>query len=133
MEKYESNQVRIERPDYEIYQSLSKFSNFTPILADKVEDWQATDEKCSFKLKGFTLSMVMIDKEENKLIKVTGDNMPFEFFFWVQLHRVSDSDTRMRLTAHAKLNMMLKMMIGKKLQKGINDMAEQIAAAFNSR
>ncbi len=131
MEKYESHQVRIEKPDYLIYQSLSSFNNFTPVLADKVESWEANDSRCSFKVKGFTLSLVMIDREENRLIKVTGDQMPFEFYFWIQLHRVSDSDTRMKLTAHAKLNMMMKMMIGKKLQKGINDMADQIAASFN--
>ncbi len=133
MEKYESHQVAINKPDYVIYESLSKFTNFTPILADKVESWEATEDSCSFKVKGFTLSLVIMNKEENRLIKVTGDDMPFEFYFWVQLHKVSDSDTRMRLTAHAKLNMMMKMMIGKKLQKGINEMADQIAAAFNSR
>ncbi len=132
MEKYESHQVQICKPDYVIYQSLSKFSNFTPILQDKVEGWQATDDSCTFKVKGFNLSLVMIDREENRLIKITGNEMPFEFYFWVQLHKVSEIDTRMRLTAHAKLNVMMKMMLGKKLQKGINEMADQIAASFNN-
>lgn len=131
MNKYESRQVQINKPDFLIFQSLSNFSNFTPMLADKVEQWQATEDSCSFKVKGFTLKLVMVNKEENKLIKVTGDNMPFEFYFWIQLHRVDEYDTRMKLTVHAKLNMMMKMMLGKKLEKGIDEMAEQIAAAFN--
>lgn len=132
MNKYESRQVQINKPDFVIFQSLSKFSNFTPMLADKVDDWQADDDSCSFKVKGFALKLVMMEKEANKLIKITGDNMPFEFYFWVQLHRVSDFDTRMKLTIHAKLNVMMKMMLGKKLEKGIDEMAEQIAKAFNS-
>lgn len=132
MNKYESRQVQINKPDFVIFQSLSNFSNFTPMLADKVDEWQATEDCCSFKVKGFTLKLVMINKEENKLIKVTGDKMPFEFFFWIQLHRVDDFDTRMKLTIHAKLNMMMKMMLGKKLEKGIDEVAEHIAKAFNS-
>lgn len=131
MQKYESHQVRIMKPDFMVYQSLSKFSNFTPILADKVDEWQATEDTCSFKVKGIALKMMIMNKEENKLIKVTGDQMPFEFYFWIQLHKVDEYDTRMKLTVHAKLNMMMKMMIGKKLEKGINDMADQIAAGFN--
>lgn len=131
MNKYESKQVQINKPDFVIFQSLSNFSNFTPILQDKVDEWQATENNCSFKVKGFTLKLMMIDKDENKMIKVTGADMPFEFYFWIQLHKVSECDTRMKLTIHAKLNMMLKMMLGKKLETGINDVADQIAAAFN--
>lgn len=131
MTKYESCQVQINKPANIIFESLSKFSNFTPMLQDKLDEWSATDDNCSFKVKGFNLKLVMSDKEHNKLIKVSGDEMPFEFYFWIQLHQVSDFDTRMKLTIHAKLNMMLKMMIGKKLENGINDMAKQIADAFN--
>lgn len=131
MNKYESKQVKINKPDSVIFQSLANFNNFTPMLADKVEEWQATEDSCSFKVKGFTLRLLMTNKEENRLIKVTGDNMPFEFFFWIQLHRVEEFDTRMKLTVHAKLNVMMKMILGKKLEKGVDEMAEQIAAAFN--
>ncbi len=37
----------------------------------------------------------------------------------------------MRLVLHAKLNMVMKMMIGSKLQQGLDQMAEQMARAFN--
>jgi carbon monoxide dehydrogenase subunit G len=53
------------------------------------------------------------------------------FTFWVQLKEAAPYDTRMRLVLHAELNMMLKMMLGSKLQSGIDQMAETIAAAFN--
>lgn len=132
MTEYVSKQVAINKPDTLIYQALSSFDNFTPILKDKVDGWQATADTCSFSMKGLTLKLKMMDKEPSKVIKITGDNMPFEFYFWIQLHQVSEVDTRMRLTIHAKLNAMLKMMVGKKLQTAVNDMAEQIANSFNS-
>ena len=133
MEKYTSKQVQIRRPDAVIYTILSDFNNFTPILADKVEGWNVEGDTCSFKVKGFTLRLRMVDKEPNKTVKVTGDDgSPFPFTFWVQLKGLAPDDTRMRLTLHVELNMMMKMMIGSKLQKAIDQIAEQIATSFNN-
>ena len=132
MAEYKSKQVRINKPDEAIYAVLSDFGNFTPIVADKVEEWNATEETCSFKAKGFTVKLRMVEREPHKLIKITGDDIPFEFFLWIQLKSVAPDDTRMLLTLRAELNMKMKMMIGGKLQKGLDEMADKIAAAFNA-
>lgn len=132
MTEYVSKQVAINKPDYIIYQSLCSFDNFTPILKDKVDGWEATVDSCAFKAKGLSVRLKMVDKEPSKVIKIGGHEMPFEFFFWIQLKQVADNDTRMRLTLRAKLNPMMKMMLGKKMQKGIDEIAEQMAASFNS-
>ena len=132
MTEYKSKQVRINKPDEAIYAVLSDFGNFTPIVADKVEGWSATEQTCSFKAKGFTVKLRMVEREPNKLIKITGEELPFDFFFWIQLKGMAPDDTRMLLTLHAELNMMMKMMIGGKLQKALDQIADQIAAAFNA-
>ncbi len=132
MEKYKSKQVKIARPAEAIYALLSDFGNFTPILRDRVEEWTVDGDACSFRFKGFTVRLRMVEKVPFDHIKITGDDSPFEFFFWIQLKEVSPNDTRLMLTAHMKLNMMMKMMIGGKIEPGLDRMAEQIAAAFNS-
>ncbi len=133
MEKYESKQVQINKPAAVVYQSLSDFSRFTPMLQDKVEGWEATPDTCSFKVQGFTVRLRIVSREENKLVKIEGDDgSPFDFTFWLQLVEAAACDTRMRLVLHAKLNMMMKMMIGKKLQQGLDQIADQIATAFNN-
>lgn len=132
MAEYKSKQVKINKPDQTIYTVLSNFSNFTPIIQDKVEEWQATEDTCSFKAKGFTVKLRMVDKEPFKTIKITGDDMPFEFTFWIQLKGLAADDTRMLLTLRTELNMMMKMMIGGKLQKALDEVAEKIAFGFNS-
>jgi carbon monoxide dehydrogenase subunit G len=132
MEKYESKQYQINRPAEDMYRVLSDFSHFTPIIQDKVEDWQATENSCSFKLKGFTMRLNIVDKVPFEYIKIgTDDSSPIEFAFWIQFKQVAPRDTRMKLTMHANLNMMMRMMIGSKLRDGIDQMAQQIADAFN--
>ena len=133
MEKYESKQQQILKSAARIYPFISRFDMLTPALQDKVEEWQATEDTCSFKVKGFTVGLRIEEKVENKHIKVVGDggNVPMDFAFWIQLHQVAEGDTRIRLVLHAELNMMMRMMIGKKLQSGLDQAVEGFARAFN--
>ena len=133
MQEYISKQHQILRSAEQIYAVISRFDNLTPALADRVEEWQATEERCSFKAKGFTVKLRMEEREAPKHVKIVGDEggVPVDFAFWIQLHKVSDTDTRMRLVLHVELNMMMKMMLGSKLQGAIDQIAEGIANAMN--
>lgn len=135
MQEYISKQHRILRPAEQIYAVISRFDNLTPALAGKVEEWQATEETCSFKAKGFTVKLRMEERTAPKQVKVVGDEggVPIDFAFWIQLQPVSDADTRLRLVLHTDLNMMMKMMIGGKLQGALDQIAEGIAKAMNGR
>lgn len=131
MERYESKQGRIEQPASMIYQLFSDFTRFTPVLADKVENWEATPDTCSFTVKGFNVSLRIVEREENKLVKIEGDDgSPFDFTFWVQLKEAGPSDTRFRLVLAANLNMMMKMMAGNKIKSGLDSIVDQVSTAF---
>ncbi len=131
MEKYESKQQQIRRSAEQIYTALSSFNNFTPMIEGKVEEWSADDDVCSFKVKGIPIRLRMVEREPSKLVKIQGDEgSPMDFTFWLQLKEVAPYDTRMRIVVHAELNMMMRMMIGKKLQGAVDQMAEAIAMAM---
>ena len=132
MQEYISKQQQVLRPAEQIYAVISRFDNLTPALADKVEEWQATEDSCSFKAKGFTVRLRMEERIEPRHVKIVGDDggIPMDFAFWIQLHKVSDTDTRMRLVLHIELNMMMKMMIGGKLQGGLDQIAEAFTVPF---
>lgn len=133
MKTYESKQHQILLPAEQIFTLISSFENLTPAVADKVEEWEATADRCSFKAKGFTVKLRMEERMEFKHIKVVPDGeggVPIDFAFWVQLQSVAPYDTRFRLVLHAELNMMMNMMVGGKIQGAIDQVAEQIAAAF---
>lgn len=135
LEKYESKQAQVFKSAAKIYPFISRLDMLTPALQDKVEEWQADADTCSFKAKGFKVALRIVEREPNKHIKIMADqeqgSVPIDFAFWLQLHEVSENDTRMRLVLHAELNMMMRMMIGGKIQGGLDKMVEGIASAFN--
>ena len=132
-EKYESKQQQIRKPAEMIYGVMSDFNNFTPILAGKVDDWKVEGDECSFRVKGMPVKLRMTDKQPGNLIKFEADDSsPFGFKFWIQMKEVAPYDTRIRLVLHAEMNMMIKMMVGSKIQPALDKMVEQMANSFNS-
>lgn len=136
MTEVESKVVAIKNTSEFVFNALSDFRNFNSMVNmvpdGQLTDWQADENTCRFKVKGFDLGLKFIEKEPYKTLKLTGDGkVPFEFFFWIQMKEVAPYDVRMKLTVHADLNMMMKMMLKGKLQDGVDKMAEQIAMAFS--
>ncbi|MBQ9470115.1 MAG: polyketide cyclase [Bacteroidales bacterium] len=133
MNTYESKVVRISRRAEDVFNTLSKFDNFSPMAQGRVENWQADHDSCTFSIKGLTAGLRIVEREEFKTIKITGNELvPMEFYLWIQLKEVAPYDTRMKITAKAELNMMMRMLLGKKLEEGVNSLADGIATAFNS-
>ena len=136
MTEVESKVVAIRNSAELVFNALSDFRNFNGLVNmvpdGQMTDWQADENTCHFKVKGFDVGLKFVEKEPHKTLKLTGDGkIPFEFFFWIQLKEVAPYDVRMKLTLHADLNFMMKMMLKGKLQGGIDQMADQIAKAFS--
>lgn len=73
------------------------------------------------------MAVKIVEKEEPKLIKLGGDGvLPFDFNLWIQLLENGPYDTRLKITFQGELNMMLKMMLKGKLEKGINMLGENL-------
>ena len=134
MEKYESKQQQIHHPAALIFPIISRMDFLTPAMQDKVEEWEATPDSCSFKVKGFKIALRIAERVENKHVKIVADEggVPIDFTFWIQLHEVSANDTRVRMVLHAELNMMMRMMIGGKIQSGLDQAVEGLATALNN-
>ena len=65
------------------------------------------------------------------MLKFGADNFPIQFNFWIQFVGVAEYDTRMKLTLKADIPLMLRPMIGNKLDDGIERMADMIAMIVN--
>jgi len=138
MSKYTSKIGKINKSDEFIYNFLTDFNNLKSVIpADKVSDFEATEDTCRFNVQGVgQAGLKIIEKEPFKLVKITSDGKsPFSFFFWIQLKPVENQDgvTAIRLTLDANLNPMMKMMVGKHLEKGIDAIVDQVVIFFNEK
>lgn len=97
-------------------------------INEHVQNFSATQDNCKFTIKNFgTTGLSIIDKTPHKTIKYQADSSsPVPLTLWIQLIEVSPEDTRMRLTLHTELSMMMKMMVKNKLDKGVNQLAEAL-------
>lgn len=106
--------------------TLAQLSQQVPGV--KIDDFRADADSCHFTINNHgEAGLRIVEREVPKTIKISGEgNIPFELFFWIQILPVSAYESKIRLTLHAELNMMLKLMAGKKLQEGINKLADAL-------
>jgi carbon monoxide dehydrogenase subunit G len=127
--KIESRTGKMENADSRIYSFLSDFRNFSQMIpADKVKNWTATEDTCSFSVDGLgNTGLRIVEKEPYKLVKITGqEGAPFDFAFYIQLKSIDVLDTRIKLTIQADVNPMIKMMAEKPLQKFLDGLIDQL-------
>lgn len=125
-----------------IYNYLSNFENLSKYLTDdilatlsekvpqiKIENFESDSDSCRFTVGSFGNAEIrIVEREPYKTIKVeSGGGLPIDLTFWIQLLPVEAYLTKMRLTLQTEMGMMVKMMVGNKLEHGINQLAETLA------
>jgi hypothetical protein len=124
--KIESKIGKSTCSDVKIYRFITNFHNFKELLpADKVTGWEASEDKCSFNVDPLgRTGLMIIEKEPHKLIKIVSDPeySKYQFNIWIQLKKVAENDTRVKVTIEPLVNKMLLPMLRlplKKLADGI--------------
>ena len=95
----------------------------------KITDFESDRDSCKFNITGLGIAEIkIVNREPFKTIKVeSSGGLPLSFTFWIQLLPVDEYQTKIRLTLHADMSMMIKMMAGNKLQEGINQLADTLS------
>jgi carbon monoxide dehydrogenase subunit G len=107
---------------------LSKMSEQIPQI--QISNFESDADSCRFQISGMGLAEIrIIDREPHKTIKIiSSGSMPVGIIFWIQLLPVSAYETKLRLTLDADMSMMIKMLVNKKLEEGINRLADMLVA-----
>ncbi len=130
MLKLESKIGTILKSQADIYNFLSNLNNLENFIpADKIKNWQATEDTCSFSVDmAGELNIEIINREPHKTIKFKGNSnaQPLDFFFWIQLKEANLNETKVRLTLHAELPAMLQPMVKKPLQDALNVIVDRL-------
>lgn len=108
---------------------LSETKNYQLILPEnQTSDFQSTPTQFSFKAAGqIHLTLEKQDADASLLHFKGASNNPFGFDLFVRMQQVQDS-TIGYIEIKADVNMMLKMLIEKPLQKLLTEMAFNLAA-----
>jgi carbon monoxide dehydrogenase subunit G len=141
--KYVSDIKIVNNNQEIIYNYLSNFENLSKYVNDgllskmteqvpqiQISNFNSDADSCSFEIAGMGLAEIrIIDREPYKTIKISSSgSMPVAIVFWIQLLPVSVYETKLRLTLDADMSMVIKMMLNRKLEEGINHLADMLAA-----
>ena len=154
MAKYDSKKKAIPYAQSVVYAKLSDLRNLEVLktrlnsdqpdipddMKSQVSDDQLSKAKELIQNMEFTADTMSIDippvgklvveiieREPEKLVKLTSTQSPIPLTMWIQLVPTSDSSCAMRLTLEAELNMFLKMAVGGKLKEGVDKFADMLA------
>ncbi len=146
----ESSSIKyIGAPVERVYATLSNLENLRPLLERARTDEslrekmrEAGQENALDELQNITLtsdsieipapmvgtiSLKIIEREENKCIKFATEQSPIGANLWIQVLPETEATSKMKLTIDADIPFMLKAMIGSKLKEGIEKVADAIA------
>lgn len=143
LEKYTSQVKQINHNEQVVYNYLSNFENLSGYLNSgliekitekvpqiKITDFSSDRDSCKFNITGLGLAEIrVVNREPFKTIKVeSSGGLPISLTFWIQLMAVDNFSTKLRLTLHAEMSMMIKMLAGNKLGEGIDRLADTLAS-----
>lgn len=141
LQKYVSDVKNIEQNHEVVYNYLSNFENLATYVNDgllakmneavpqvQVNDFESDSDSCRFNISGMGQAEIrIIEREPSKTIKIASSgNLPMGITFWVQILPTSAYQCKIKLTLHAEMSMMIKMMVNSKLKDGINQVAEML-------
>ncbi len=156
MTKYESSVKHIACPIESVYAKLSDMTSLEAlrerigdpqvreqakaqmagnVKPEQFEQMAAQLEAMQFTRDTITTEMPMvgsvtlrvIEREEPKLVKCETEGSPIQGNLWIQLLPEGEGGCAMKVTLGAELNFMLKQMLGGKLEKGVEKLADLLA------
>ena len=140
--KYVSDVKLVNNNQEIIYNYLSNFENLSKYVNEgllakmteqvpqiQISNFESDADSCRFQIGGMGLAEIrIIERDPFKTIRVSSSgSLPVSIVFWIQLLPVTGYETKLRLTLEAEMSMMIKMMVNKKLEEGINKMADMLA------
>lgn len=133
MTEYVSEIKSIAAAQSIVYAKLSDLSNLNSLAEkmpeDKIKLVGVDRDSCTLSVNPVgQLSLKIIERQPDGLVKFEAENSPVPFNVWIQLKEAAPEDTRMKITLRAELNMFVKPMLDKPLRDGVDKLAMILAS-----
>lgn len=131
--KFESSIRQIAYAQQAVYEKLSDLSNLESVKdripQDKLESFTFDSDSISIKVPmAGDIKLQIVDREAPGTIKFETVKSPMPFNFWIQLLPTGETSCKMKLTIKAELNPIIRGMVQKPLQEGIEKVADALQA-----
>jgi carbon monoxide dehydrogenase subunit G len=131
--RIESKTVRLKESREKVFNFLSDFRNFEKLIPqDRVSNWSATEDTCSFNIQGMAdigMKITKLDMPSVIHIESHGKN-PFPFTLKAYLDQIQDNETDASLVFDAEVNPFLKIMVEKPLSNFFNMLADKLEQIY---
>lgn len=132
MVKTESKKTEIERNVEFVFDHVSNFSNFSLMANDKIENFKATEDRCSFTIKGMgDFGLKIIGRIPYENITVASDpevqsSMPLNFILNLNFEKTEAYKCNVTAVIELDVPQIMAMMIKKRLEKAADTLVETL-------
>ncbi|MDR1974644.1 MAG: hypothetical protein LBQ31_08235 [Bacteroidales bacterium] len=116
-----------------VYSKISNLNNLSPFVGDKVKDWKATEDECSFSFSAMgtdtSISLAITEKipDEKIVIQSKPNCSPIPFSAVLHLEKIDDSSFTAQTEIEADIPFALSMMVKKPLHQMADMIMQQLS------
>lgn len=137
MAHYDSKHGVVSRSPFELYMTFTDMRNFVQMLPeDKKSMVQADFDSLTGTVQGMTIGIRVTDRRPYSRIMIEDNGSPIHFAASIHFDALPSGDpnkTDFHIEAEVELNMMMKMMLGSKLQDALDKMVDGLVAVSEGR
>jgi len=124
--EYTSKHGNVARPSFDLYMAFADMRNFVSMLPDdKKKDVTADFDFIKFVIQGFSIGVKVSERKPYDKLVFEDDGAPFRFNVTMHFDPAQDeSHTDFWVEVGADLNFMMKMMLGSKIQEGLDKLVD---------
>jgi hypothetical protein len=135
MVSYSSKRAVVSKAPYELYMAFVDMRNFMQFLPeDKKEGVTADYDSIKATVQGFTIGVKVAERVPYSRIEFADDGAPFQFKLTMHFDAASDPyKTDFQIKLDADLNLMMKMLVGSKIQGALDKVVDSLVDLSEGR
>jgi carbon monoxide dehydrogenase subunit G len=132
MTRFISDRKPVNASKEQIFNFLSNFTHFEPLMPAQIKNWKADADQCSFTIEGMAdLNMRIASRNAYQNIHIVADGKnPIDYTLDIFLFEKSESTSDVEIAFDAKLNPFIKAVASKPLQNFVDMLAQKIKEHF---
>src|SRR5690606_32260629 len=127
------NQAIIEKSVDQVYTFLADCNNHQQLMPDNIYNWASNRDEASFTIQNMAKLALKVDRriENREVVFVPVEKAPFDVTLRWEVTSQGEDKTLAQLIVEADLNMMMKMVAAKPLQKLVDYQVDRLRNVMN--